>query len=106
MEFINRVEIQGIVGSVRDMAIADTHCYRFSAVTEIAYTGRDGSSVIDCTWHNITAFTPRGVAWDWLAKGAVVHVQGRLRASKYVSASGEESRVVEILADSVEKVEG
>ena len=106
MEFLNKVQIRGIVGTVRETAVLDTHCYRFSVVTERVYRSLASDATVECTWHNVAAYAPKGVAWDWLKKGACVEIHGCLRTQRYISASGEERHVAEILADSVTQVEG
>ena len=53
MEFLNRIEIQGVTGAVAITPIGDTRMARFSVVTETAYNERDGGIIVDCTWFSV-----------------------------------------------------
>jgi len=92
MEHINRVELQGVVGNVR----RDGGMTFVTMATSHAFTSRDGHSVIETTWHRI-------VCMDEIAieRGETVHVKGRIRMRRYVSASGEEHAMCEIVASEI-----
>ena len=49
MQFLNKIESQGIVGNSSIQKVADTRLCRFSVVTELAYKGNDGTSIIEST---------------------------------------------------------
>ena len=57
MEHLNRIELRGVVGTVRPQVVNGTKMSRFSVATSRAYKDREGVAQIDTTWHNI-------VAWD------------------------------------------
>lgn len=96
MEYINRIELQGIVGSVRSNIVQDIPVQNFSVCTEYVAKLDDGATRCELTWHSI-------VAWDKLevAKGDYVRVTGRLRTTKYTSASGEEKIFYEVIASEI-----
>ena len=56
MEYINRMELQGVVGSVREIPVGNMKVVRFSVCTEYAYKDKSGASVIDCAWHSVIAY--------------------------------------------------
>jgi len=106
MEQLNRIELRGIIGSVRVQNVGDTKVANFSVATDYGYTARDGGAVIETTWHNVTAWEGRDIQdLSRLSKGAIVHVLGRLRNRKYTAADGTERIVYDILASKVEVTE-
>lgn len=103
MEFINKIEIQGIVGNSSIQKIADTRICRFSVVTELAYKGNDGTNIIECTWFSVSAIQGPGICnLDAITRGAIVHVHGRLKCNRYVDANGNDRVQYEIVARKVD----
>ena len=103
MQFINKIEIQGIVGNSSIQKVADTRLCRFSVVTETAYNGRDGGIIVDCTWFSVSAFESAKIrCLDQLAKGKVVKVLGRVRVQRYTDGNGADRCCWEIIAHEVE----
>lgn len=102
MEQLNRIEIRGYVGSVSFFNGGDRRMARFSVATSYAYKDRDGSAVIDTTWHSVVAWEGKGIQdLDKVVKGSKVYVMGRLRAQKYCGADGVERTSYEITASKV-----
>lgn len=97
MEQLNRVEIQGVVGSVYILPIGDSRMARFSVATNSTYKSR-GDIVVETTWHEVVAWEgQKGIpTLDIIAKGKPIHVVGRLKRQKYVG--------FQILASSVSEV--
>ncbi len=107
MEFLNKIELKGIVGIVQCNPVKDCTVYRFQLVTEYAYTDKDGSNVIDCTWFSVVAFSSDTISPDILNgihKGSAVHVIGRLRQFRYCTVKGVEQRGYEVFAQIVELI--
>lgn len=104
MEFLNKIELVGIVG----MCAATDHdgvtSARFSMVTNYAYASQDGTpAVIETTWHNVVASqNDRSIDLRSLKKGDAVHVRGRLRTVRYAAVNGTEKIIPEVYAYSVE----
>ena len=48
--YINRVELQGRVGTVRISPVHDTIVANFSVMTEHMYETSDGNKVVEATW--------------------------------------------------------
>lgn len=104
MEFINKIELQGIVGYVNTNKVADTTVARFSVVTEHAYTDKEGSAVIDTTWHQCTAWESEKNKISNLKRGAWVHLVGRIRVYRFVNADGTERQGIETIVNEVEVI--
>ena len=105
MEFINRIELRGIVGNSSIQKVADTRLCRFSVVTELAYKGNDGTNIIESTWFNTVAFEGKDITdLEAITRGAIVHVIGRLKCNRYVDANGNDRVQYEIVARKVEVV--
>ena len=103
IEHINRIELQGRVGSVRTNEFNGSKVVNFTMVTDYLYKTRDGAAVNEGTWHNIVAWEGREMQeLDKVVKGATIHVSGRLRTSRYTSADGTEKQYYEVLANKLE----
>ena len=108
MEQLNRLEIRGNVGNVNILRVGDTRVAHFSVATNVAYKGRNGEPVIETTWHNVTAWEGnKGIpSLDIICKGFPVYVAGRLRSQKYTANDGTERTSMEVIASTVEPVDG
>ena len=105
MEHINKIEIQGRVGTVRANEFNGSKVVNFSVVTDYLYKTRDGAAVNESTWHNVVAWESRDIKnLDMIEKGIHVNVTGRLRQSRYTSSDGTEKQFYEILAYKVQIV--
>ena len=106
MESINRIELQGRVGTIRTNIVGNTKVANFSLVTDYLYKGRDGMAMSETTWHNIVAWAGKDMPdLDTINKGTTLYVTGRVRTNKYTSADGTEKFFYEILANRIKKVE-
>lgn len=91
MEQINRIELLGIVGSVRHQLINDKQMAKFTMATNRAYKNKEGAPVIETQWHNVTAFEGKNVQdIDKIEKGRAVRVRGRLQIQHYTGLDGVE----------------
>lgn len=102
MEQLNKVQLRGIIGSVKTINVGDRECAKITVATNYAYRSQDGYAVIETTWHNVTAWEGNNIHdLDSLKKGDAVDVIGRLKNQRYTSADGTEHSSVEILASSL-----
>ena len=102
MEFLNRAELKGMVGSVRIEEVGEARAARFSLVTNYCYRAKDGSAVVETTWHSVVCFEGKGICpLEEIKKGEQLHVLGRIRMRRYVTDSGEDRKVLEIVASRV-----
>lgn len=106
MEQLNKIEIRGIVGSVYVKDFVNAKVANISVATNHGYTSRDGSAVIETTWHYVTAWEGKDIQnLDQLKKGSGIHVIGRLQNRKYVTPDGTERIAYEIVASKVEMID-
>ena len=71
--------------------------------TDYFYTTKEGSPVIETTWHYVTAWESEDVKnLDQLEVGSTVHIVGRLRVRQRRKATGEYVTVHDIIASMVE----
>jgi single-strand DNA-binding protein len=99
--YINRVELQGRVGTVRISPVHDTIVANFSVMTEHMYETFDGNKVVEATWMCVAAFEGDEVNLQSLTRGSIVHLTGRLRTNRYIDASGDERVFTEVMARSL-----
>lgn len=108
MEMLNSVEIKGRVGNARIQEYK-VNVLQMSVCTEYVSRAKDGTTMIDCTWHKVTYFIrPEDdlKTFEKIGKGSFVHVKGRIRESRYTDASGVERSIYEIVAQSVKVIQG
>lgn len=100
MEQINKIELRGNVGNVKVQKVGDKQSVRFSIATNYAYRGKDGNPIIETTWHNVTAWSGKGMPdFNAIGKGSLVHVSGRLRSQKFEGDDGIERTSYEVVAN-------
>ena len=107
MDFINKIELRGVVGSCRVANCGPATACTFSLATEYCYKSQDGGVVIDVLWLSVVACGPKP-GWPDLSqiqKGSKVHVIGRLRAKRYCDGEGIDRTVYEVVAQELEILE-
>lgn len=106
MEQLNRIELRGNVGSVKVQPNAERRMARFTLATNYAYKDRNGTPVIETTWHNVIAWEGKDICpLEKIEKGSKLYVTGRMRTQKYTDANDVERTSYEILAGRVVLVE-
>lgn len=106
MEYINKVELKGRVGTVRTNIVNGSKVVNFSLITDILYKTKDGTPVSEATWFNVAAWEGKEVqSLDKIEKGAVVHVWGRMRSSKFEGQDGTEKQFYELLTTKLRVLE-
>lgn len=101
-QYINRVELQGRVGTVRISSVHDCQVANFSVMTQHDYENAEGSKIVEATWMAVSAFKSQKVCLDSLTRGSLVHLTGRLRNNRYIDSAGCERVFTEVIADSLE----
>ena len=98
MEQINRIELLGIVGSVKLQYAAGKKMAKITMVTNRAYKNKEGAPVIETQWHNVTAFEGKKVqGLESIEKGMAVHVWGHLQVQRVTGADGLDRTYVDII---------
>ena len=106
MEYINKIELLGKVGTVRSNIVNDNRVVNFSLVTDFLYKTREGNPVSEATWLNIVAWEGKEIKdADKIEKGATVHVHGRIRSSRFEGSDGTEKQVYEVLANKLQVID-
>ena len=99
MEHLNRIELRGHIGYVKVFNVGDSQVARFSLATNASFRNQSGGTVIETTWHNVSAWEGAECRnLDQLQKGDAVYVQGRIRNTRFTSADGCERTLYEVLA--------
>lgn len=103
MEFINRIEIRGVVGRAEVGSFNNSEVCNFSVVTDYSTVDREGNSAIDSTWFNVSAWSGRPGIPDLrtIQKGSWVEVVGRVRVRRYTTQENEERSSLDVLAREV-----
>lgn len=102
MEQLNRIELRGNVGNVKLQVVGDKLAARFTVATNYAYKDKDGTPVIETTWHNVNAWQGRGIVdLHDIKKGSKVYVSGRLRSQRFQGEDQMERSFYEIVPKTV-----
>lgn len=101
MEYLNKIEIRGIVGQVSFAEVGEKRRANFSVCTHRFYKNKNGEDVFDTTWFNVSAWEGPKNQFPDIKKGDFVGVTGRLRIQKYATSEGAKSSVQEVVATSV-----
>lgn len=105
MEFLNRIELRGVVGRADVNAYNGSRVCNFSVVTEYSIRDREGNPGAETTWFNVSAWEGRDFPdFSFIQKGVWIKVIGRIRVRKYVTQDNEERSVLEVVARKVELV--
>lgn len=89
MEFLNKIELRGVVGSVHISQVGDTKVVRFTVMTEYYYRDKAGGAVVDCTWFNCTAWADTTPGAVDIEKGNFVDLSGRVRSFSFRNSAGD-----------------
>lgn len=100
MDYINKIELLGVVGATQSNVIGTSSVQNFSLMTEYMFENSDKSIVCEATWHSIVAWNSKAVN-----KGDYVRVIGRLRQKKYTAADGTERVYCEVVASELKVIE-
>ncbi len=101
---LNKVQIIGRLG--RDVELRYTQSgspvANFTVATDESYTDRSGNRVENTEWHRVVVFNKQAETCNqFIGKGSLVYVEGKLRTRKYTDREGQERQATEINADRV-----
>ena len=105
MKTINKVEIQGFLGQDAEVKTFDSGrtLVNMSIATNESYKDKNDEWVNNTTWHNITYWkNKKDENTDFLKKGELVSVVGKLNTRKYTDKNDQERFVTEIVAFKIE----
>ena len=104
MEFLNKIELRGVVGRADFNSYNGNQVCNFSVVTEASAWDREGNSTIEPTWFNVAVWNSVNGLNNLtdIQKGLWIRIVGRLRVRTYVSQDNIERYSLEVLARLVE----
>lgn len=103
---LNKIQLTGRVGAIRTQQVQDGTLAGIRIAVSERYTRRDGQKVEDTLWLNVTATGSAGnFAAQYIGKGDLIYVEGRLRERTWTGRDGEEHKELEVLARDVQSIE-
>lgn len=103
MDFINKVELKGIVGSVKSFTAGYANHDDFTLVTEEVFTSRDGANIVEVTWHNCR--WTRASNEPGVKANDIVHLWGKIYTKAYADKDGNNKVTRIIVVDHLQKEE-
>lgn len=99
MEFLNRIELNGVVGRAEVNVYNGIQVCNFSVVTEYSTRDREGNPAVETTWFNVSTWEGRdNPNFSLIQKGVWIHVMGRVRLRRYMTQDNEERSSLEVVA--------
>ncbi|HFR9113418.1 TPA: single-stranded DNA-binding protein [Neisseria gonorrhoeae] len=106
---LNKVILIGRLGrdpEVRYMPNGEAVC-NFSVATSETWNDRNGQCVERTEWHNITMYRKLAeIAGQYLKKGGLVYLEGRIQSRKYQGKDGIERTAYDIVANEMKMLGG
>ena len=102
---INKVEIQGFLGQDAEVKTFESGrtLVNIRLATSESYKNKEGEWVNNSTWHNVTYWkNKKDENLDFLKKGELVSISGKLNNRKYTDKNGEDKYITEVIAFKVE----
>jgi single-strand DNA-binding protein len=110
MSSLNKVIIVGNLGrdpEVRKAASGAAVCNIAVATSRTWKDKTSGERKVETEWHRITLFDRLAeIAGDYLKKGRLVYIEGRLKTRKYVDKDGVENYATDIIATEMQLLGG
>ena len=104
---VNKVILVGRLGrdpEVRYMPNGEAVA-NFSIATDEQWKDRDGNRQSRTEWHNIALYRKLGeIAGQYLRKGSLVYIEGRIQSRKYTGEDGIERTAYDIIANEMKMV--
>lgn len=107
---VNKVILVGRLGrdpEVRYMPNGEAVC-NFSIATDESWTDKQtGQKVSKTEWHNITLYRRTAeVAGQYLKKGSLVYIEGKIQSRKYTGKDGIERTAYDIIGNEMRMLGG
>ena len=106
---VNKVILIGRLGrdpEVRYMPNGEAVC-NFSIATSETWKDQHGQKQERTEWHNITLYRRMAeVAGQYLKKGSLVYIEGRIQSRKYTGKDGVERTAYEIIGNEMKMLGG
>ncbi len=106
---LNKVILVGYLGrdpEIRYMTNGDAVC-NFSIATSESWKDQSGQKQERTEWHNITLYRKLAeIAGQYLKKGSLVCVEGKIQSRKYTDKNGIERTAYEIIGSEMKMLGG
>ncbi len=105
MKTINKVEIQGFLGQDAEEKTFESGriLITMSIATNEGYKNNEDEWVNTTTWHNVVYWkNKKDEKMDFLKKGELISVTGKLNNRKYTDKNGNEKYITEVVAYKIE----
>ncbi len=102
---LNKVMIIGRLGADPELRYSQsgTPMTNLSVATDESYTDKDGNRQERTEWHRVAVFQRQAeTCSQYLSKGSLVFVEGRLQTRKWTDQQGQDRYTTEIRADRVQ----
>ena len=98
-EFVNKIEIQGVIGNVFTERINNSTTYTIGVVTSYALKDKNDNCIIENTWFNIKV-PEQGLSCmpEQLKKGEWIKAVGRVQLNKHAVPNAS----IRVAAESLE----
>ncbi len=109
MSYVNKVILIGRLGADPEMRYtADgTPVATFRIATTETWKNKDGTKAEQTEWHRIVAWRKLGeISAEYLKKGKLVYVEGRIQSREYEGRDGVKRKSVEIIASNMKMLGG
>lgn len=109
MSYVNKVILIGRLGADPEMRrTADgTAVTTFRMATTESWKNKDGSKAEQTEWHRVVAWRKLGeIAAEYLRKGKLVYVEGRIQSREYEDRDGVKRKTFEIIANNMKMLGG
>jgi len=87
MEYLNKVVLKGVIGSIKPTVVSDTNIIYFTVCTQYSHKDENGNIIVETTWHQCSYSTKTDFPFK---KGDTIHLFGRIKQSRYIDSSGNE----------------
>lgn len=101
---LNKVMLIGRLGQDVELkyAASGTAICTLSLATDESYVDRDGNKVERTEWHRVVCYSRQAEnCANYLAKGSLCHVEGKLQTRKWQDQQGQDRYTTEVIAQRV-----
>lgn len=100
MMYLNRVDLLGYVNSVEKKTLSNNNvAYNINFVTYSSFKDKNGNVKNEPEYHNIVAYN--NSICDFLTKGSLCYMEGRLKYEKYETKDGVKKSVTKIIISKI-----